>query len=123
MALAPLTPEPIIPRNPKPRSLAVVTEEGKVANEVAANLPGDGELKRLVAAMAGKVAKDILLGVLPFKSAGEASKVVRDFAAVAKDLEGFDDVAEQLLAVETESDRKEGLQAFRAKALKAKNGN
>lgn len=120
MALTPLTPEPIVPRNPKPLRNAIVTEEGKVAAEVASNLPGDGELKRLVAAMAGKVAKDILLGVLPFKSAGEASKVVRDFAAVAKDLEGFDDVAEQLLSVESESDRKDGLLAFREKALKAK---
>ena len=117
MALTPLNPEPIVPRNPKPlRTSVVKTDEGKIANEIA-SLPSPSEMQKIAAAVAAKAAKDILLGNLPFKSAGEASKVARDFAAIAKDFT-WDDERESLLASETAEDRKESLAAFRARALK-----
>lgn len=115
MALTPLNPEPIIPRNPRP-SRVLQTDEAKIAAEIA-TLPTPGEMQQIAAAVAAKAAKDILLGNLTFKSAGEASKVARDFAAIAKDFT-WDDERETILAAETAEDRKESLAAFRARAIK-----
>ena len=123
--MEPLKPELIVPKNPKvleieshgkrgARSRAIVTEEGKIAAEIA-NLPTPAEMQQISAAVAAKAAKDILLGVLPFKSAGEASKVARDFAAIAKDF-SWDDERESLAKADTEEDRKDSLAAFRARA-------
>lgn len=124
MTTPPLQPEPIVPRNLKPvadlpirggRSKVVLTDEGKIANEIKA-LPDPREFQQIAAAVAAKAAKDILLGNLPFKSAGEASKVARDFAAIAKDF-SFDIERESIVAAETAEDRKDALAAFRARAL------
>lgn len=97
------------------RSRVVVTDEGKIAAEIK-SLPDPREFQQIAAAVAAKAAKDILLGNLPFKSAGEASKVARDFAAIAKDF-SFDIERESIVAAETAEDRKDALAAFRARAL------
>lgn len=112
MALEPLKPELIVPKNPKP--LPAITDEGKIAAAVSA-VPSPKEMKQIAAAVAASAARDIILGKLPFKSAGEASKVARDFAAIAKDFD-FDDEAEVLARADTEEDRKDGLAAFRQRA-------
>jgi hypothetical protein len=117
MTLHALTPEPIVPRNPKPRTGVIRTEEAKIAAEIA-NLPTPAEMQQIAAAVAAKAAKDILLGVLPFKNAGEASKVARDFAHIAKEF-SWDDERETIMAAETAEDRKESLAAFKARALEA----
>lgn len=111
--MEPLRPELIQPRNPKPR-LPEITDEGKISAAIS-SLPTPSEMQQIAAAVAAKAAKDILLGKLEFKSAGEASKVARDFAAIAKDFT-WDDERESLLKADTAEDRKESLAAFKARA-------
>lgn len=113
MPLEPLKPELIQPRNPKSR-LPEVTDEGKIAAAIS-SLPTPGEMQQIAAAVAAAAARDILLGKLQFKSAGEASKVARDFAAIAKDFT-WDDERESLLKADTAEDRKESLEEFRKRA-------
>lgn len=122
MALTPLQPEPIVPRNPKPKALTNViqTEEGQVA-AVMANLPSPDGLRKMAAGIAAKAAQDILLGKLTFRSASEASKVARDFAAIAKDLDWHDERAE-VIAAETAEDRKDSFESFRKRAQEALKG-
>lgn len=79
------------------------------------NLPTPGEMQQIAAAVAAAAAREILLGKLQFKSAGEASKVARDFAAIAKDF-SWDDERESLAKADTAEDRKESLAAFRQRA-------
>lgn len=122
MAIEPLKPTLITPRNPKPKLTPIVrTEEGKIANELA-SLPSPAEMQAIAAAVAAKAAKDILLGRLEFKSAGEASKVARDFAHIASTFT-WDDEREKIAAADTAEDRKDALAAFRARALEQMNGN
>lgn len=112
MPLEPIRPELIQPKRPKP--LPEITEEGKIAAAIS-NVPSAMEMKQIAAAVAAAAARDILLGKLPFKNAGEASKVARDFAAIAKDFD-FEAERELLAKADTAEDRKEGLAAFRQRA-------
>lgn len=120
MPIEPLKPELIQPKRPRP-SLPAITDEGKIAAAVS-GLPTPGEMQQLAAAVAAAAARDILLGKLQFKSAGEASKVARDFAAIAKDFT-WDDERELMVKADTEEDRKEGLAAFRARAQERMKGD
>lgn len=119
MALEPIKPELIVPKNPKP--LPALTDEGKVAAAIS-SIPTPTEMKQIAAAVAASAARDIILGRLPFKSAGEASKVARDFAAIAKDFD-WDDERELLASADSADDRKEGLAAFRARAQERMKGD
>lgn len=121
MPLEPLKPELIVPKNPKVRSLPEITDEGKISAAIA-GIPSPNEMQQIAAAVASKAAKDILLGNLPFKSAGEASKVARDFAAIAKDF-SWDDERELIVKADTEEDRRDGLAAFRARAQERLKGD
>jgi len=94
---------------------ALVTDEGIIANKIA-GLPDPRAMKAMAVAVAAMAANEILLGKLQFRNAGEASKVARDFVAMAKDLD-FDSEQESLIAAETAEDRKESLAAFRMRAL------
>lgn len=118
MTMEPLRPELMVPRNPKvkprPSSLPEITDEGKVKAALE-GLPTPGEMQQIAAAVAAHAAKEILLGKLPYKSAGEASKVARDFAAIAKDFT-WDDERESLAKADTAEDRQAALADFRQRA-------
>lgn len=99
-----------------PTSKALVTDEARMAAAVS-RTPSPDEMKQIAAAVAAHSARLILLGTLPFKSAGEASKVARDFVALAKDLD-WDSDADARKKVETKEDALAQLEDFRAKAQK-----
>ena len=98
----------------------LVTDEAKIKALVSA-LPSKHEMKQISAAVAAHSARLILLGVLPFKSAGEASKVARDFAAIAKDLD-FDMETEEQRKAESREDALDQLEYFRQKAQEKLDG-
>lgn len=99
---------------PVPVAKALVTDEARIAAQVA-NLPTPSEVQKMAAAVVVQAARDIVLGKLPFKSAGEASKVARDFVAIAKDM-AWDDEAEAMKKAETQEDRQAAFEEFRKRA-------
>lgn len=131
MSIEPIRPELIVPKNPKPKpdvqierhgkggvkNTVIYTDESKIAAEMQ-TLPSPREMQKLAALVAARAAKDILLGRLEFRNAGEASKVARDFAAIAKDFT-WDDEAERLLQADSAEDRKDSLLSFRQRAQEA----
>lgn len=117
LSLEPLKPELIVPRNPKPRAGALEADERQLAQEIA-TLPAKEDMAEIVLAMTAKVAKDILLGKLPFRNAGEASKVARDFAAIAKDM-GWNDEPDRGMKTDSAEDRKDAFMEIRKRAQEA----
>lgn len=103
-----------------PPSKALVTDEARIAAQVS-RLPTPVEVKQMAAAVVVQAAREIILGKLEFKSAGEASKVARDFVAIAKDLE-WDDEAEAMKKAETQEDRAAAFEEFRKRAQERMNG-
>lgn len=117
VAVQPLKPELIVPRNPKPRPGSIEESEEALAHELA-TLPEKEEMQEIVLAITAKVAKDILVGKLPFRNAGEASKVARDFAAIAKDM-GWADAPNKEMKSDTAEDRKDSFAEIRKRAQEA----
>lgn len=102
-----------------PPSKALVTDEGRIAAQLA-NLPPADQLQKMAAAVVVQAARDIVLGKLQFRSAGEASKVARDFVAIAKEMVLDSDPDGAL--TETADDRKELFEALRKKAQEKLSG-
>lgn len=74
-----------VPVNIGGQELVLTTEES-VIKRATERLPSQQEFNQWIGAVVVDAARQILTNKLPYKSAGEASKVARDFVAIAKDL-------------------------------------
>lgn len=99
-----------------PPSKEELAEDLRIA-AATANLPTVQDMQKMVAAVVDRAAREIVSGKLPFRSAQEASKVARDFVAIAKDL-NWDTNVEELKKAESDEDRKAAFEEFRKRAQK-----
>lgn len=92
----------------------VASDEAVIANKLA-NLPSEEEVKQWIGLAVVESIKPIVLGQLPFRNAGEASKVARDLVALAKDL-GWSGADDEIKKAESAEDRADLFESFRKKA-------
>lgn len=95
-----------------------ISDEAVLARKLQ-NLPDPIEAKQWIALGIIESVKQITMGNLPFRNAGEASKVARDLAAVAKDLGFLEAEKDEQKKAESDVDRKDAFEMFRKKANKA----